>query len=77
MDLRELRQTMGLTQAQLGALMGVHRVTVTTIEAGKRRLTVEELGRLSHALTLSDQMIGKLVRASCSVDDASEGGVAA
>jgi len=45
--LREARRLAGLSQAQVAKLMGLHRPTVTEIEAGRRRVASEELAALS------------------------------
>ncbi len=41
--LRLARDMAGLSQAQAAKLMDLHRPTVSEIEAGRRRVTVEEL----------------------------------
>lgn len=37
----------GLSQAQVAKLMNLHRPAISEIEAGNRRVSAEELGRLS------------------------------
>jgi len=41
--LRFAREQAGLSQAQVAKMMGVHRPTISEIEAGRRRVTVEEV----------------------------------
>jgi transcriptional regulator with XRE-family HTH domain len=41
--LRIAREQAGLSQGQVAKLMGLHRPTVSQIEAGQRRVTAEEL----------------------------------
>jgi transcriptional regulator with XRE-family HTH domain len=41
--LRLAREMAGLSQAQAAKLMNVHRPTISEIEAGRRRVSVEEL----------------------------------
>lgn len=41
--LRTAREAAGLSQAQVGKLMGLHRPTITEIEAGRRRVSADEL----------------------------------
>jgi len=41
--LRTAREIAGLTQGQIAKLLGVHRPTITEIEAGRRRVAAEEL----------------------------------
>lgn len=45
--LRQHRESIGLTQATVAADLGVHRPTISEIEAGRRAVTAEELYRLS------------------------------
>lgn len=45
--LRQHRESLGLTQATVAAALGVHRPTISEIEAGRRAVTAEELYRLS------------------------------
>lgn len=45
--LREARKLAGLTQGQAAAKMGMHRPTVSEIEAGNRNVTVTELARFA------------------------------
>lgn len=41
--LRFAREQAGLSQAQVAKMMGVHRPTISEIEAGRRRVTAEEM----------------------------------
>lgn len=45
--LRDTRQALGLTQAEVARRLGVHRPTVSEMEAGRRAVTSEELYRLA------------------------------
>lgn len=45
--LRVARETAGLTQGQVANLAGWHRPTVSEIEAGRRRVSAEELSLLA------------------------------
>lgn len=45
--LRQSREAVGLTQAQVAQELGVHRPTVSEIEAGRRTLSAEEFYRLA------------------------------
>lgn len=45
--LRLARETAGLTQGQVARLMHKHRPTVSEIEAGRRRVSAEELVQLA------------------------------
>jgi len=45
--LRMAREMAGLSQAQVALKLGVHRPTVSQIEAGRRKVSAEELVQLS------------------------------
>ena len=46
--IREARKSAGLSQGQVAKLMGLqHRPIISEIEAGKRRVTAEELSKLA------------------------------
>lgn len=45
--LRESREYLGLSQAQVAAAMELQRPSISSIEAGKRRVTVLELKRFA------------------------------
>lgn len=48
--LRQRRNWLGLTQAQVGAKSGFHHTVISRLESDSRSPTVEELERLSRAL---------------------------
>jgi transcriptional regulator with XRE-family HTH domain len=45
--LRTARKMAGLSQGQVARELGLHRPSVSETEAGRRRVSVEELGRLA------------------------------
>lgn len=45
--LREARKMAGLSQGQVAKLLGLHRPTISEIEAGNRRVSAEELSRFA------------------------------
>ncbi len=45
--LREARDAAGLSQAQVAKKLQMHRPTITEIEAGRRRVTAEEIERFA------------------------------
>lgn len=45
--LREARKMAGLSQGQVAKLLEMHRPTISEIEAGNRRVSVDELGRFA------------------------------
>jgi transcriptional regulator with XRE-family HTH domain len=51
--IREARKMAGLSQNQLAKLMKLHRPAISEIEAGNRRVSAEELGRLADFLDIS------------------------
>ncbi|PIR43343.1 hypothetical protein COV24_03185 [candidate division WWE3 bacterium CG10_big_fil_rev_8_21_14_0_10_32_10] len=48
--IQDLRQKSNLTQEELAAKVGLSRVTITSIEQGKRKVAVEELSKFCEAL---------------------------
>ncbi len=54
----ELRKRAGISQQRLAEMMGVSRTTITQIENGKRKVSADELVRLSEIYNLSvDNML--------------------
>jgi transcriptional regulator with XRE-family HTH domain len=51
--IREARKMAGLSQGQLAKLLKVHRPTISEIEAGNRRVSAEELGRIAELLDIN------------------------
>ena len=45
--LREARKLAGISQAHVAKLLGVHRPSISEIEAGNRRVSAEELSQLA------------------------------
>lgn len=45
--LREARKMAGLSQGQVAKLLGMHRPTISEIEAGNRRVSAEELSKFA------------------------------
>ncbi len=58
--LRQARQSLGFTQAEVADVLGVHRPTISEIEAGRRAVTSEELHRLCklYAMPVSQLLSG-------------------
>lgn len=50
--LRDVRIDRGLTQAEIGRALGLHRPAISEIEAGRRSVTSEELFELSRLLSV-------------------------
>lgn len=51
--LREARRLAGLSQGQVARLLGMHRPSISGIEAGNRRVSADELARLAEAYDVS------------------------
>ena len=51
--LRQARDAAGLTQAQVAKKLDVHRPALSEIEAGRRRVTVEELAAMAELYGVS------------------------
>jgi transcriptional regulator with XRE-family HTH domain len=51
--IREARKLAGLSQRQVADLLRLHRPSVSEIEAGNRRVTVDELTRLAELFDVS------------------------
>lgn len=51
--LRVARENAGLSQGQVARLLELHRPTISEIEAGRRRVTVEELPRFADIYEVS------------------------
>ncbi len=50
MNLRQARQSRGLTQEQLARKIGIDQAAISRMENGKQRITLELLGRMAQAL---------------------------
>ncbi len=51
--IREARKSSGLSQGQIAKLMGLHRPSISEIEAGNRRVSAEELSKLAELLDVT------------------------
>jgi transcriptional regulator with XRE-family HTH domain len=65
--LRIAREMAGLTQAQVATMLGLHRPTISEIEAGRRKVSAEELTKLAKLygvglgwLTEGDEGVGAI-----------------
>ena len=56
--LREARRMAGLSQAQAARLLGLHRPSVSEMEAGRRRVAAEELLQLAELYDVSVGWLG-------------------
>jgi len=68
--LRMAREMAGLTQAQAAKLLGLHRPSISEIEAGRRKVSAEELAKLSEVYAVNmDWILGSEDR-SATIDRA-------
>lgn len=59
--LRTAREQAGLSQGQVAKILDMHRPTITEIEAGRRRVSADELVRFADLYRVSlDWLTGKL-----------------
>ena len=63
--LRMAREQAGLSQGQVAKLLGLHRPTVSEIEAARRKVSADELAKLAE---LYDVSIGWLASGASSLD---------
>jgi transcriptional regulator with XRE-family HTH domain len=49
-NLRRLRARLGISQEQLGALAGLHRTYISSVERGERNVSIDNIERLAKAL---------------------------
>ena len=64
--LRAARERAGLSQGQVAKLLGFHRPTISEIEAGRRKVAVDELSRFAK---IYDVSISWLTNESSEVPD--------
>jgi transcriptional regulator with XRE-family HTH domain len=50
---REARKMAGLSQGQVAQMLGLHRPSVSEIEAGNRKVSAEELARMAEIFDVS------------------------
>lgn len=55
--LREARKNAGLSQAQAAKLLKMHRPTISEIEAGRRRVSAEEIREFSALYEISESWL--------------------
>ena len=50
---RAAREKAGLSQGQIAKMLGMHRPTISEMEAGRRKISTEELSQLANAYDVS------------------------
>ena len=64
MKMREHRERLGMSQAQLGRLVGLGRTSITNIEAGRQPVSLATACRIAEALdTTLSLLVGEAVMA--------------
>ncbi|MCD4823779.1 MAG: helix-turn-helix domain-containing protein [Phycisphaerae bacterium] len=57
--LRSAREMAGLSQAQVAKLLGLHRPSISEMEAGRRRVSADELAQLADIYSVDiDWLVG-------------------
>ena len=56
-NLRNLRQTRGISQERLAELAGLHRTYVSSVERGARNISIDNIARLAKALDVSPEKL--------------------
>ena len=68
-NFRRARERRGLTQAQVADRLGIHRVAVTEIEAGRRAAKIEELIEIAPVLGVKPQELWDVGPGRCPTCD--------
>lgn len=50
---RELRKTIGISQEELADMVGLDRTYITSVECGKRNISIVNIEKLANALKVS------------------------
>ena len=69
--IREARTLAGLSQGQVAKMMGMHRPSISEIEAGNRRVSADELARFADLLDVSTAYLLGETPDALSLDDPS------
>lgn len=67
--LREARKLSGLSQGQVASMLGIHRPSVSEIEAGNRKVSAEEMRKLCEIYDVNINWVLGNVAGSLSADD--------
>lgn len=50
--IRSIRQSKKISQEELADICGLHRTYISDVELGKRNLSLENIGKIAHALNV-------------------------
>lgn len=67
--LREARKMAGLSQGQVAKMLGLHRPSVSEMEAGNRRVSADELTQLAEIYDVNLQWLTGAAPETVSADD--------
>jgi transcriptional regulator with XRE-family HTH domain len=67
--MRAAREQAGLSQGQVARLLNMHRPTVSEIEAGRRRVTAEELALFAKTYGVSVSWLAGTEESTSDIDD--------
>ena len=56
-NIRKIRESKGLSQEKLGELCDLHRTYVSSVERGKRNITVDSMEKFAKALEIKIQTL--------------------
>jgi transcriptional regulator with XRE-family HTH domain len=56
-NVRRIRQEQGLTQADLALKAGINRSYLVGVERGQRRISMENIAKIAHALNVDPDVL--------------------
>lgn len=69
-EIRNLRETSGMSQEELAGLVGLSRPSIVNIESGKRKISVQELVKFAEVFDLTlDQLVNPSLRPEIGVEE--------
>jgi transcriptional regulator with XRE-family HTH domain len=67
--MRVAREMAGLTQAQVAKILGLHRPSISEIEAGRRKISADELSKLAELYGVSVDWITSTMDQTKEIDN--------
>ena len=62
---RDVRNSRGLSQEELGRMSGLSRVYISDVELGKRNVSLENIARIAGALEIEASALLEIAEAEC------------